>query len=250
MATISLQIPVIGQPNSTEAPKIASDFTTLQTVINGQLDRNNMVSGIARLALSSVSTSVTAADGQQVQYAGSPPATITLPTPTAGATIGIVAVAPVTGAAPLTVTASSGVILDIGSSGGVASKTLGTPLANVLLMGNGSNWITVGGVWDTGWVTPTASANTVIGTLQVRVAGDRGQLRGTAHLTAGITQGTINLPAAAAPSATRGGIAVLVGVANTDLGLQASISGTVLTVQPAINSPTTASANFDFSYPL
>lgn len=42
MATINLQLPTIGQLNSTESPKIVSDFTVLQTVINGQLDTNNL----------------------------------------------------------------------------------------------------------------------------------------------------------------------------------------------------------------
>lgn len=42
MGTISLSIPQTGQPNSTEDPKIASDFTTLQTVINGNLDGSNV----------------------------------------------------------------------------------------------------------------------------------------------------------------------------------------------------------------
>lgn len=42
MGTISLQVPVSGQPNSTEDPKIASDMTTIQTVINGNIDTNNV----------------------------------------------------------------------------------------------------------------------------------------------------------------------------------------------------------------
>lgn len=53
MGSISLSIPQTGQPVSTEDPKIASDFTILQNVINGNLDDSNITpSGItdARLA--------------------------------------------------------------------------------------------------------------------------------------------------------------------------------------------------------
>lgn len=42
MGSISLQIPVIGQPASTEDPKIASNFGVIQTAINGDLDTTNL----------------------------------------------------------------------------------------------------------------------------------------------------------------------------------------------------------------
>lgn len=42
MGTINLQIPQLNFPNSSEDPKIASDLTTIQTVINGGLDHNNL----------------------------------------------------------------------------------------------------------------------------------------------------------------------------------------------------------------
>lgn len=44
MGTISLQVPTVGQLNSTEDPKITSDFNTLQTVINGNIDDTNLLS--------------------------------------------------------------------------------------------------------------------------------------------------------------------------------------------------------------
>lgn len=50
MGTIALQIPQIGQPNATEAPKIAGDFTTLQNVINGNLDSNNIAASLGASA--------------------------------------------------------------------------------------------------------------------------------------------------------------------------------------------------------
>lgn len=54
MGQISLQIPQSGQPNSTEDPKVATDLSTIQTVINGNLDDTNMASpnnGVRRLLL-------------------------------------------------------------------------------------------------------------------------------------------------------------------------------------------------------
>jgi hypothetical protein len=42
MGTISLQNPVIGQPDTTEDVKVQNNFTTLQTVINGNIDTNNL----------------------------------------------------------------------------------------------------------------------------------------------------------------------------------------------------------------
>lgn len=47
MGTISLAIPQTGLPNSTEDVKISSDFTTVQTVINGNLDPTNLTPGTA-----------------------------------------------------------------------------------------------------------------------------------------------------------------------------------------------------------
>lgn len=47
MGTLALQIPQIGSLNQTEAPKIASDFTTLQTWANGNVDDSNLQSPMA-----------------------------------------------------------------------------------------------------------------------------------------------------------------------------------------------------------
>lgn len=46
MGQIALQIPTVGQPNATEDPKIASDFTTIQNVINGNIDHGNLATGV------------------------------------------------------------------------------------------------------------------------------------------------------------------------------------------------------------
>lgn len=57
MGTIALQVPVPGQPNSTEAAKVDSNFVTLQAWANGNVDdATNLASpnnGVRRLLLSS-----------------------------------------------------------------------------------------------------------------------------------------------------------------------------------------------------
>lgn len=45
MSQINLNIPVSGQPNSTEDPKVASDLTAIQGVINGGIDASNITDG-------------------------------------------------------------------------------------------------------------------------------------------------------------------------------------------------------------
>ena len=44
MGQISLQIPQVGLSDSTEDPKVAANITTLQTLVNGQLDDTNLAS--------------------------------------------------------------------------------------------------------------------------------------------------------------------------------------------------------------
>ena len=46
MPPVSLQIPQVNQPDATEDPKIAADFTTLQTLLNGNLDADNIAAGV------------------------------------------------------------------------------------------------------------------------------------------------------------------------------------------------------------
>lgn len=42
MTTLSLSVPTVGQPNSTEDVKVANDFTTLQAWANGSIDGANL----------------------------------------------------------------------------------------------------------------------------------------------------------------------------------------------------------------
>jgi hypothetical protein len=54
MGTISLQTPTVGQLNSTEDPKITSDFNTIQTWANGNVDDSNLANpnnGVRRVLL-------------------------------------------------------------------------------------------------------------------------------------------------------------------------------------------------------
>jgi hypothetical protein len=56
----------VGQPNSTEDPKIASDFATIQTWANGNVDDSNLGSpnnGVRRLLLQSTGLFTTANNG-------------------------------------------------------------------------------------------------------------------------------------------------------------------------------------------
>src|ERR1700756_5006204 len=50
MGSISLSIPQNGQPNLTEDPKVASDLTVIQTVVNGNLDASNISATLAQSA--------------------------------------------------------------------------------------------------------------------------------------------------------------------------------------------------------
>lgn len=50
MGQISLALPTVGQLNQTEDPKIPSAFTTIQTVINGNLDATNLTTAVVQSA--------------------------------------------------------------------------------------------------------------------------------------------------------------------------------------------------------
>jgi hypothetical protein len=66
MGTINPQVPVVGEPNSTEDPKITSAITTIRDAINGDLDNDNIatsanISG-SKLADTSIATAKLADD--------------------------------------------------------------------------------------------------------------------------------------------------------------------------------------------
>lgn len=47
MGTVSLDLPIIGNNNSTEDPKIRSNFSALQTAVNGNLNADNLLASDA-----------------------------------------------------------------------------------------------------------------------------------------------------------------------------------------------------------
>jgi hypothetical protein len=42
MGVITLDLPVVGQPNTTEDVKVRNNFQTLQNTINGNIDASNL----------------------------------------------------------------------------------------------------------------------------------------------------------------------------------------------------------------
>jgi dihydroxyacetone kinase DhaKLM complex PTS-EIIA-like component DhaM len=66
MGTINPQVPTVGQPNSTEDPKIASAITTIRDAINGELDDDNIAASAdingSKLLNASVATAKIADD--------------------------------------------------------------------------------------------------------------------------------------------------------------------------------------------
>lgn len=106
--------------------------------------------------------------------------TVTLPTPTANAQIGIQATYAASGASPVTITAGSGTINGPGCSG-VSSILLGTTDAFVILEGDGTNWIIIGGQQDSGWLTIGSFTNSWTNgapAVAYRLVGDRVYWRG------------------------------------------------------------------------
>lgn len=186
MATISLQIPVVGSPNATEDVKIASDLTILQTLLNGNVDTTNLspsaaialsqlAPGAGRLFFSPTVVSVTAANGALVVVnAGG--VTISLPAPSLNAVVGVLGG---TGVAP-------GSVAQVAATSGAHIIGLGVALTTGLQIGefggfllfqcDGTNWWIVGGKEASGWVTIPLAAG-VTGSCQCRARGDEVRVR-------------------------------------------------------------------------
>lgn len=193
MGSISLGIPQAGQTFATEGAKVATDMTTIQAVINGNLDstnlsasaaiaRSQMAGSFGNLAFTPVSTNTSCVDGSL--YYVSAASTMTLPTATLNRTIGVMNGIGAGGV--VTVTAGSGVILGLGlGAGGVSSITLGTTYAAVVLVGGGTNWAIASGQQDTGWLALSLTSGfAALGgayTPAARLIGDRVFLRGAVN---------------------------------------------------------------------
>lgn len=208
--SLSYTIPVAGSTlNSIADPEVATALGSILTWANGGIQggdlspsaailRSQLAGGFGNLAVTIAAGSTNAQDGKlYVVTAGS--TTITLPTPTANATVGVIANAGQTGTTPTTVAASAGKINGLGVAA-ATSVRLGTVGAMVILVGDGTNWNIVGGEQDTGWYanTGTAPAPGV-----ARVVGDRAYGRIPMVPGAGSTSyenGTVGNPLGVVPT--------------------------------------------------
>lgn len=210
MGSISLSIPVSGQPNATEDVKVANNFTTLQTWANGNVDTNNIsptagikvsqMAGGGLLAYISSGVSFTAAYNTSIQ--ASPGITVTLPSPVATQIVAVHANNGVTTSSPVTVAGSN--INGLGLLN-ASSFLLGTPSSSVILQGDGTNWLIIAGQQDTGWVTIGLQTNwaTTSGYYAPggRLIGDRVWLRGSAqNNTGGPAYFSVTLPTGMTPA--------------------------------------------------
>lgn len=128
----------------------------------------------------SQSTSTTMVAGNR--YYSNAPTTQTLPAPSDGLVVGVVASIAATGANPVTVAYGSGggAIFGPGlSTSGVSSFVLGTPLSSVTLVALGGAWIIFQGQPDTGWMSVTPAGGTVVEACAWRLAGDLMYLAGS-----------------------------------------------------------------------
>lgn len=97
----------------------------------------------------SASGSFAASVGQLV--AANPSTTVNLPSPSAGALVGVYAKAAVTGSTAVLVSTPSGFIYGVGLGTTSTGFYLGTGRASVLLQSDGTSWEIISGQQDTGW---------------------------------------------------------------------------------------------------
>jgi hypothetical protein len=201
MGQINLGLPIPGQPDSSEEAKIPSDFTIIQTLVNGNLDTNNLspTAGIVpgQLAAGAMKWNPVAPIGSYSAAHGDcvdapPGSTVTLPAPTAGAMVCVFGNGAVSGTSPVTI-ASGGLaasIFGVGMASGPTSFLLGTAVAPVVLVGIGTFWAIVAGRRDTGWVPipPPTSWGTYPGYYApaTRLVGDTVTMRGVAQYTSAV----------------------------------------------------------------
>jgi hypothetical protein len=209
MGQIALQIPVTNNPNSTEDPKVASNFSTIQTWANGNVDLTNLAPGVGRLIWKTINAGYSAVNGDLIN-ATVGGYTISLPTPTASRVVGIWAGTNI--ASPITVAGNGSNVFGLGlATAGAASFTLGAVGSFAMLQADGTNWIIIAGQQDTGWLALTLTTNVgtraASATPAARLIGDRVFLRGAPQNNTGVTinQTTIfTAPAGLRPSTTVG----------------------------------------------
>ena len=184
MGLITLQVPVVGQPDATEDPKIASDMTILQTLLNGNLDTNNLSpnanitasqlapgtipSGTGGLApvTSSATGTVAMSPGQMLTLTSAGAAGV-LPS-TSGLTVGTMcgvragpAIAATNGATTVGYVThdSSNTVYHAGSATAQAGGVLGFAGSYEVVQWDGAFWRTIAGGQDYGWWPLTLNAN-------------------------------------------------------------------------------------------
>ena len=192
MTDISLSIPQLGQPDSTEDVKVADNFTLIQAAINGGLDFTNLAanSGIAPV-LTTVSSNVNAGVSafQFVNMTGASTTATLEATPTGGDVCGVRAGASISGAGPITVSGNGNLIGVPGATTGVSTITLGHPASFVTLLWAGTIWWVIAGGEDTGWVALTLTSGVIAGdpgvTPSIRRANGRVFFQGTLKTPSG-----------------------------------------------------------------
>jgi hypothetical protein len=144
MSLLSLVLPTIGQPDSTEDPKVNNAFAAIVNWANGSIDQSNISSakGLSPLHWTSQSSNYSASNGDLVEATAG--ITVTLPAPVINTLVGVWASSQL-----VNVTASSGLIYAPGWVG-VASIPVRFG-GGLVVQGAGTNWVTIGGVPDSGW---------------------------------------------------------------------------------------------------
>lgn len=205
-ANKGVQIGTAGIANSAvTASKIAAGaITTAQINASAGITLGQLAPGVGQLAVTSKTTTYAAAVGDLVLCTGS--FVVTAPAPVANGVFGVYAVSGMTGASAITITrhATDG-FYGLGMTG-ATNCYLGIPGSYVVFESNGTNWVTVSGQQDTGWVAipPPGGYTTASGyyTPATRLIGDTVLMRGIHTNGSGIpssyntTLATIFRPAA------------------------------------------------------
>lgn len=216
---VSITIPQVGQPFSSQAVTVDNNFTNLSAWANGGIAGTDLspTSGVMRLTNRTMSTNATANSGDLVLLSGA--VTCTLPAPAANAVVGVFCAATGT---PGTVSGTliDGVGLSSASSFPVSSG------ACVLLTSDGSRWHIISGKQDSGWTNITLVNGWASGggyTPATRLIGDQVFFRGSLNGNSATGSTVCTLAASFRPTSS-----VLLG---TNVQIPLSTSG-VITISP------------------
>lgn len=231
MGQISLSLPQVGALHATEDVKVGNDLSTIQTLVNGNIDATNLnpASGIPHLIARAASSNVAAAAGDLIRATAT--LTVTLPSPAANTNAFVGVLNDGSGSAVVTVSSGSA----IGFVGGPSTSfQLGTNFSFAVLYCSGSNWYIVSGQQDTGWVNLTLGTGIVVAasaTPQIRQRGDRIELSGSAQNTSGgsLAIGTTIFTVGASFTPTRSAIIPIGTKPGLATSLQILASGTTMT---------------------